>query len=229
MPAVSPTTDRTASPGGPPPLVPALAFGVLTIAAVVAGVGIPRPGASAAHALAYDSGHVGLLRLLATLLFASSIPLAIWAAVTYRRLRGLGVGGPGPLMGFAGGILAAVSVAASGLFTWTAAESAGIGNAAIARVLTSAAFAFGAAGFVVPLGLLVAGFAVPALILHLLPRPIAWAGLVISVLAMASTLTLLTASLDPLLPIGRFGGLLWIVVAAAMLPRDRTQTAVTPQ
>ncbi len=126
-------------------------------------------------------------------------------------------------MGLAGAVLAAGSIAASGLVTWTAAQSADLAVPGIARVLATAAFAAGAAGFVVPLGLLVAGIAVPALILGLLPRPVASAGVIISALAMLSTLTLLTPALDVLLPIGRFGSLLWIIAAAALLPHDRTR------
>lgn len=126
-------------------------------------------------------------------------------------------------MGFACALLAAGSIAASGLLTWTAAQSADLADPGIARTLTTASFAAGAAGFVVPLGLLIAGIAVPTLILGLLPRPVAWTGLIISVLAMLSTLTLLAPALDPLLPIGRFGALLWIITVAALLPRNRTQ------
>lgn len=77
----------------------ALAFAVLTVGAAVTGAAIPRPGAAAADVLAYDSTHVGVLTLLGTLLFASSIALVIWAATTYRQLRRLGVAAPGPLMG----------------------------------------------------------------------------------------------------------------------------------
>lgn len=132
-------------------------------------------------------------------------------------------------MGFAGAVLAAGSIAASCLLTWTAAQSADLADPGIARTLSTAAFAAGAAGFVVPLGLLIAGIALPTLILGLLPRPVAWAGLIVSILAMLSTLTLLAPALDLLLPIGRFGALLWIIAAAALLPRNRTQPfAATP-
>lgn len=227
MPVTSSTSPRR-SQGGPPPLVPALAFAVLTIAATITGTAGPRPNAAAADVLTYDTTHVGALTLLGTLLFASSIPLAIWAATAYRQLRLLGVAAPGPLMGFAGALLAAGSIAASGLLTWTAAQSTDLGDPGIARTLATTAFAAGGAGFVVPLGLLIAGIAVPTLILGLLPRPVAWAGLIISVLAMLSTLTLLTPVLDPLLPIGRFGALLWIITAAVLLPRNRTQPATAP-
>lgn len=51
------------------------------------------------------------------------------------------------------------------------------------RALTTLAFAAGGLGLVAPLALLVAG-AVPALLLGLRPRPLAWAGLVIAALGM---------------------------------------------
>lgn len=92
MPAAS-STGPPAS-GGPPPLVPALAFAVLTIAATVTGAAAPRPGTAAADVLGYDSTHIGVLTLLGTLLFASSVPLVIWAATTYRQLSLLGVAAP---------------------------------------------------------------------------------------------------------------------------------------
>ena len=84
--------------------------------------------------------------------------------------------------------------------------------------LATMGFAAGAAGFVVPVGLLVAGFAVPALLRGLLPRPLAWVGLVIAAAAVLATLTLVVPALNPLLPVGRFGGLLWIVAASVLLP-----------
>jgi hypothetical protein len=74
---------------------------------------------------------------------------------------------------------------------------------------------------VVPLGLLVAGMAVPALIARLLPRWLAWAGLAVAAVAELSALSLLTPALDVTLPAGRFGGLLWIVAASVLLPRSR--------
>ena len=66
---------------------------------------------------------------------------------------------------------------------------------------------------------------VPALLLGLLPRPLAWAGLVIAALGMLSVFSLLTPMLYVLLPVGRFGGLIWLVAAAALLPRTRRDTA----
>jgi len=220
VPPAADTAARRSREGGPPLLVPALAFGVLTVAGAVLGSGGPRPAATAAEVLAYDANHGGIMRVAAALLLGSAIPLVICAVTLYRRLRRLGVLAPGPLMGVAGGVLAAASLVASTLFAWTAAETAGLGDPALARVLTTLSFAAGGVGFVAPFGLLIAGIAVPALILRLLPRALAWAALVVTVLAMLTTFALISDVLYPLLPVGRFGGVLVLIAAAALLPRS---------
>ncbi|MGH3627892.1 MAG: DUF4386 domain-containing protein [Sciscionella sp.] len=225
-----PSAERHGGPqqGGPPLLAPALAFAVLTIAGLVLGIGIPRPSATPAQVLAYDLGHPMLLRVLALLVFGSSIPLAVLAATTYQRLRRLGVTAPGSVMALSGGLLAAATLALSGLCTWTVAEVAGPSGGLIVRALTTLGFAAGGPGFVVPLALFLAGVAVPGLIIGLLPRPLAWIGLVLAGLGMLATLSLLTPALYPLLPIGRFGGLLWLVAVATVLPTNRHRRTPAP-
>ena len=47
----------------------------------------------------------------------------------------------------------------------------------------------------------------------------------IAALGMLSVFSLLTPMLYVLLPVGRFGGLIWLVAAAALLPRTRRDTA----
>ena len=214
--------DRRGRPqGGPPPLAPALAYGALMIASVAVSAGGPQPGTTAAATLSYAQSHVGQLHAAAVLAFGAAMPLAIWAATVYRRLRTLGVTAPGAVIGLAGGILAAASIALSGLLTWVAADTAADSGPALARVVFDLSFATGAAGFVVPLALLIAGVAVPSLILRLTPKPLAWTGLVIAAAGMLSTLTLLTSALDATLPIGRFGGLIWIIAVSVLLPASR--------
>jgi hypothetical protein len=217
------TTTQTRQQGGPPLLVPALAFGVLTIASGALGAAGTRPDSSPADVVAYDLGHQGLLNLLALVVFGASIPLAIWSATVYRRLRRLGVTAPGAVIGLTGGVLASASLALSGLVTWTAAQTADPTVPSLSRALTSLAFATGAAGFVVPLALLIAGIAVPALFLGLLPRWVSIVGLVIAAAAVLATFTLLTPALNPLIPVGRFGGLIWLVLVSVLLPQNRHQ------
>ena len=224
----APATRRRPQ-GGPPPLAPALAYGALLIASAAVWIGGPQPATSAASTLSYAQAHTGQLHAQAVLVFGAAVPLAIWAATIYRRLRTLGVTAPGAVIGLAGGILAAASLALSGLVTWVAADTAHIAGPALAKALFDLSFAAGAAGFVVPFALLIAGVAVPSLILRLTPRPLAWGGLVAAAIGMLSTLTLVTPALDFTLPIGRFGGLIFIVAVSALLPATRHRlTAAVP-
>lgn len=208
-------------PGGPPLLVPAIAFAVLTVAAVAVSLHTPTPTASAQTVLDYQREHATLVRLGGFLQFAAALPLAIWAATVHGRLGALGVRAVGPTMGLVGGVLASASLALGGLIGWTSAETAPLGDPAVARVLGDLAFATGAVGYSVPFALLMAGVAVPALLKALMPRPLAIIGLVIAAIGMLSTFTLLTLTLGPTVPVVRFGGLLWLLAVSVLLTHTR--------
>lgn len=223
------TTLERHRQGGPPLIVPALVSLVLTLASAALGAAGPRLDTSAADALAYDLSHHTLLLVLGTIIFGVSVPLAVWTGATYRRLRQLGITAPGTAIGLAGGLLASASLGISGLVTWTAGAAATAGSPGLARALTDLAFATGGAGFVVPFGLLIAGVAIPSLILRFIPRPLAWAGLVIGGLSMLATFSLLFPALDPLLPVGRFGGLVWLCVVSVLLPHSRPRRRGAPE
>jgi hypothetical protein len=218
--------------GGPPLIIPGLVFAVFTVLTAVIGAGGPRITSSAADVAAYYTGHHTLALLWGTILFASSIPLMIWTATVYRRLRQLGITAPGIAMSLSGGLLASAAVAVSGLSIWTAAQPTIAAQPGIAAALNGLSFAAGGVGFVVPLALLVAGVCVPALFTKLLPRPLAWFGLVVAALSALATLSLLVPGLAVLLPVGRFGGgVIWLLAASVLLPRKRRrgQTAAQVQ
>ncbi len=69
--------------------------------------------------------------------------------------------------------------------------------------------------------LLLAGVSVPSLLAGLLPRAVSWAGLVLAAAGMLSTLALVVDGFAYFLPVVRFGGLIWLVISAALLPRTR--------
>ena len=218
MSTASVTRRRPLGHEGPPLLVPALAFVGLTIAAAVLGASGPRPGTDPGAVLEYAATHRTALRVGAALMLGSALPLLVFAATAWARLRRLGITAPGPLMGLAGATLAGASLAGAALAGWTLAQSAQLGDAHVARVLAWEWFAAGGVGFVAPFGLLIAGLAVPALLGRLLPRPVAWAGLGVAIIAMASTFAAATSALYPLLPVGRFGGCAFLLVVAVGLP-----------
>lgn len=191
--------------------------------AVSAGLGgtIPSPFGSPTSIQHYFLMHPGAAKASGVLVFASSVALAIYAATASARLRQLGITAPGATIGLAGGLLAASALSLSGLLQWTLSRPAVRADAALVRALHDLSFLTGGPAHVVGLGLLIAGIAVPALILGLLPRPLAWAGLVIAGVAELTTIVLIWPSLAVLLPIARFPGLIWLIAAGFLLPLRR--------
>jgi hypothetical protein len=195
-------------------------IGGLVVSAALGGV-VPSPFKSAAEVQAYFRDHPAAVQAGAIGQFASAVPLLIYASTASARLRQLGVTAPGATIALAGGTVASAALGLSGLLQWTLSRPDVSADTAVVRATSILVFLVGGPGHVVALGLLVAGIAVPSLIIRLLPRPVAWAGLAIAVVAELSTLTLVTSKLAILLPLGRFPALIWLAFAGALLPRRR--------
>jgi hypothetical protein len=223
------TTGRPHDQGGPPLGVIAVVAAALFVCslaipiAVAGGAVYPSPYASDATIIAYFTGHAGAVRLSAVLQFAASGPLAIYAATASSRLNRLGVRAPGATIALSGGVLASASMALSGLLTWTLSRPEVAGHPESVRLVHDLAFAVGGPGTVVPLGLLLAGIAVPALILRLLPRWLAWAGLVVAGIAMIATLAVAFPAFAIAVPVARFPAMAWLIAAGFLLPRQRNR------
>ena len=216
--------------GGPPLVV----LASISLALLVGGLGIgvalggvpPKPFAAGTSVGDFFVAHPVAVQVAAVGVFGSSIPLAIYAATASARLRQLGVTAPGATIALAGGILAAGALGLSGLSLWTLSRPEVTADEPLVRALYFLVFLTGGPGHVVVLGLLVAGLAVPSLILGFVPRPIAWAGLVIGAIAELTTLVLIWPGLDVLLPIARFSALVWLIVVGAQLPLRRAHRVV---
>ena len=201
-----------------------LLLGGLAIGVALGGV-MPLPFDAAVGE--YFRTEAVAVQVSAVAVFASSVPLAIYAATVSTRLRQLGVTAPGATIALAGGVLAAGALGMAGLLVWTLSRPEVSADTALTRALYFLVFLVGGPGHVVALGLLLAGMAVPSLILGLLPRPVAWTGLAIAVAAELTTLVLVWPGLAVLLPIARFPALVWLIVAGALLPLRRRSTAGT--
>jgi hypothetical protein len=214
--------------GGPPlGLLAAMSTGLLLLgiglSAALGGV-VPSPYGAAGVIRAYFTSQSDAVRVDGVLVFASAVPLAIYAATASARLRRLGVTAPGATIALAGGLLAAGALASSGLLLWTASRPAVRADVPLVRALHDLAFLAGGPAHVVFLGLLVAGIAVPALLLRLVPRPLAWAGLALAAIAEVTTLALVWPGLSLLVPLVRFPSLAWLIAAGFALPhRLRTR------
>jgi hypothetical protein len=218
---------RRHRPDGPNAGVLGIVSLALTIASVVvpplfaAGTFFPSPLGSTDAVNTYLVGHRDAVTATGFLVFAASVPLGIYAATTYSRLLRLGVRVPGPNIAFFGGIAASVLLSISGLLTWAIGQPVASQSPALLHTIDYIIYALGGVGFVGGLGLLVAGIAVPTLVLGLAPRWLAWVGLVLAALSELSFFALVLPPLAFLLPIGRFLGLAWLLAIGFLLPRNR--------
>jgi hypothetical protein len=205
--------------GGPPLVLLSvicvgLLFGGLAIGVVLGGV-MPLPYGPVAPVQQYVRAQPIAVQVIATAVFASSVPLAIYAATASTRLRQLGVTAPGATIALTGGTLAAGALGLTGLLAWTLSRPEVSADTALVRAIYFLVFLVGGPGHIVALGLLVAGMAVPSLVLGLMPRPVAWIGLGIAALAEVATLVLAWPELGVILPVA------WLVLAGALIPLRR--------
>ena len=228
-------TVATRDPIGPPAGILALVTLALTVGSLISGMvfsggaGFVSPFYPADHVVAYYVDNPGAVRLSAMLQFGSAVPLGIYAATMYARQLRLGIRVPGPGISFFGGTIASAMLILSALINWVLSQPEITTDGTLTRALAFISFATGGFGFVIGMGLLVAGTAVPALILRRMPRWFVWAGLVIAALSELSFLAMNFEQLQFLLPIGRFGGLLWLVGAGFLLPHTRSATNQEPR
>jgi hypothetical protein len=220
----APTAERTPGrrpQGGPPLLAPVLAFAALTIGYVIANSSTPRPDATGRKVLEYARDNSTAIEAGSLLLLASAVPLALVAAVLYRRLRALGITAPGSAITLVGGVLASAALSGSALFGWAGGRLPMDADPALARALADLSFLSGGVTYSATFAMLISGVSVTGLMARLLPRALTWAGLVLAAAGMVSLLSLVADPFNFLLPVVRFGGLIWLILAAVLLPRTR--------
>lgn len=193
-------------------LVPVLPFTGLTIAYVATNSATPHPDASGAAVLAYTTAHQDLIHLGTFLLLLSAAPLVLATGLLHRALRA-------PAIAVMGGALAASGLTLSALFSWTSARLPSSAAPESARAFADLAFLTGGPAYAAGFGLLALGLSIPVLMDTELPRWVGIFGLVIAVAAALSTLALVASGFTYLLPVVRFGGLIWLICTAVVVSR----------
>ncbi len=220
-PPVRPTVHRT----GAPLLPPVIAYAALTIAALVvpAAMSGEPPWTSDAHLLGFFRDHAAAAHASAFFTFGAALPFAVATAVATSRLRTLGLDVPGRMIALIGGAIASALLSLSGLATFALTQPHVADSPPVVRGLYGLSFAAGGPGFVAFSGLFLAGVSIAALVGGVLPRWLGWAGLTIAVVCEVASLSVAFTDLEVLLPVGRFGGLLWLVAIGALLPSTRRE------
>jgi hypothetical protein len=216
---------RTIHRSGAPLFPPAISYAVLTILGVIVPSTVAGSGPwTSDHALLdFFQHHSGAAHASAFFTFGSAIPFAVVTAVATSRLRTLGLDVPGRIIAEIGGVLASAMLAISGLATLALTQDHVSDSAPVVRAFYGLTFATGGPGFVAFSGLLLLGISIAALSGNVLPRWLAWSGAAIAVVSLMASFAVAFEALDFLLPVGRFGGLAWIVAIGFLLPSSRRE------
>jgi hypothetical protein len=208
----------------PNPGVVACVFGALFIAGLLPVTNLfdsthfPSPLQPPNEIDAYFSTHQFRVALCAALQFGSTLPLGIYTATMTSRLRFHGLRVAGVDIALFGGFAAAIMTMVSTMGQWSLSRP-GVGDSGLlARAIYDIVFAAGGPGYTVPLGLLLAGIAVPSLFSGLLPRKLAWAGIVLGAIGLLSSLALVIPNALFLVPLTRFPAFIWLAWAGFKLP-----------
>jgi hypothetical protein len=224
---MAPTDSVHVRHAGPNPGAVAAVFTVLFLAGlapVTLSAGdarFPSPLQSPEEIMAYFRAHADSVAICAFFQFGAAIPLGIYTATMTSRLRFHGVSAAGVDIALFGGFAAAFMTLVSALVQWVLARPGIATDGTLAQGLYYLIFATGGPGYSVPLGLLIAGISVPALFLRLLPRWVSVTGLVLAVIGELSALSLIVPSALFLIPLTRFPGFVWLMIAGFTLANSK--------
>ena len=192
-----------------------LLVGGIAIGVAVGGV-MPLPYGPAGAVTSYVRAQPVAVRIIAVATFASSVPLALYAAIAGARLRQLEARAGTASVALTGGALAAGALGLAGLLGWTLSIPEVGANSALVRALYLLVFLTGGPGHIVALGLLVGAIAASGR--EVLPSLVARIGLATAVLAEAAAVVLIWPALGAILPVARVLALTWLMVASIVLP-----------
>ncbi|WP_084490130.1 hypothetical protein [Niabella ginsenosidivorans] len=214
------STERSPSPGILATVYFILfAVGMIYTISGTAGASYPTPYDPVQKAQAYYQQYHSIIQVHALFLFWSALPLGIFTAFFTNRLSNRGIHRGGLNIATFGGYGAAILLALSGLCSWILSQPVITDAPGTTRALQLLAFVTGGTGYVALSGLLLSGLSVTAGLARLLPRWLMWSGLVIAAISVLSMLNIVFPGTSILLPIGRFLGMIWMIIAGFKLKR----------
>jgi hypothetical protein len=214
---------------GPHPGWVALVFTVLFLASLApvtllfSKTHFPAPFQTPEEIVRYFQSESAKVRICAFLQFGASIPLGIFTATMVSRLRFHRAEAAGVTIALFGGLGASFFMAASALVQWTLAQPGVAVNGELTQALYFLLFATGGVGYSVPLGLLFAGVSITAGFLRLLPRWLVGFGVLLAAVGELSSLSLIVPGALFFIPLTRFPGFIWLIVAGFQLPSARAR------
>jgi hypothetical protein len=154
-------------------------------------------------------------------LFASAIPLGIFAVTTVSHLRFMGVRAAGTNIALLGGLIATIALILSGSVGWILSVPEVLASVQIVKAVNFLSFLMGGVVFAVGFGLLAAGVSVTSYFMRLLPRWLVAFGMLMALTGELSSLSLVAYPANFFIPITRFLGFIWMFSVAVALTRER--------
>ncbi|WP_163510610.1 hypothetical protein [Fodinicola acaciae] len=219
---------RTSGPQVGPPtgalaLLSTLMFVAGVAASAIAGGVIPSPTSPDDVVRTYFSQHSTAVLVTSAFALAASAFLAIFAGALASRLRLLGITRGGAGLVQIGGAGAVILTVLSGFFLWTLTRPEIVGDLVVVRALQVLAFASGGFGFAFFLGVILLGVAGPARHTGIVPGIVLQIGFVLAAVDALALVGMVWSPLYFLLPVARFGSLIWLTYVGFVLPKSRAR------
>jgi hypothetical protein len=197
------------------------AVGLVSVAVLRHGALYVNPYAPADTIRAFLVQNPAAVRIGNFLLFGSAVPFGIFAVSVVSRLRYLGIRAAGTNIALLGGLIATIALIFSGLSGWILSLPDVIASAPVAKGISFLSFLFGGAAYAIGFGLLAAGVSVTSFFTRTLPRWLVALGMLVAVTGVLSWLSLVAYPANFLIPITRYVGFIWMLLAAIKLTRSR--------
>ena len=201
---------------------------ILIFAAGLVAAGALRHGASYVNPFApgdqvrlFFAQNPTAQRVSSFFLFGSAVPFGIFAVTTVSRLRFMGVRAAGTNIALLGGLAATIALMLSGIAGWVLSVPEVASSTPVVKAIDFLNFLCGGMFYAVGFGLLAAGVSVTSYFMRLLPRWLLWLGIFLAITGELSSLSMLTYPANFFIPITRYVGFLWMVMAAIALTRIR--------
>lgn len=161
------------------------------------------------------------VRVSSFFLFGSAVPFGIFAVTMVSRLRFMGVRAAGTNITLLGGLTATMALFLSGMAGWILSLPDVTASGAVLKAIDVFNFLCGGVFYAVGFGLLAAGVSVTSYFMRLLPRWLVAVGMLLALTGELSWFSLIAFPANFFIPITRFVGFLWMILAAIFITRDR--------
>jgi hypothetical protein len=161
------------------------------------------------------------MRVSSFFLFGSAVPFGIFAVTTVSRLRFMGVRAAGTNITLLGGLVATIALFFSAAAGWILSVPDVSDSPAVVKAIYFLSFLCGGVLYAIGFGLLAAGVSVTSYFRRLLPRWLTFLGILLAITGELSWFSLIAYPANFFIPITRYVGFVWMLLAAIALTRGR--------